>query len=268
MSSKSGRVLTIAGSDSSGGAGIQADIKTITALGGYAASALTALTAQNTQGVDSVEFVKPEFMLAQAESVLSDIGADCIKTGMLANSEMIESLVTLIKKYKTIPIIVDPVMVSTSGDLLLEKASLSLLTEQLFPLAMLVTPNIPEAELLAHILISSDEGMIRAGKKIIEKSGCKAVLVKGGHLKGDTIIDILVTKQGDVERFTSPRIDSKNTHGTGCTLASAIATRIALGETLTDAIKIGRDYVKQAIHHAPGLGKGHGPLGHGWTLQN
>ncbi len=268
MSSKAGRVLTIAGSDSSGGAGIQADIKTITALGGYAACAITALTAQNTERVESIESVKPEFMLAQAESVLTDIGADCIKTGMLANAEMIEALVTLIKKYKTIPMIVDPVMVSTSGDLLLEKGSFSLLKDQLFPLAMLITPNIPEAELLAHILISGEGGMIKAGKKIIEESRCQAVLVKGGHLKGDTIIDILVTKQGDIERFTSPRIDSKNTHGTGCTLASAIATRIALGETLSEAIKISRDYVKQAIHHAPDLGKGHGPLGHGWTLQD
>jgi len=264
--SRQGRVLTIAGSDSGGGAGIQADIKTITALGGYATSAVTALTAQNTQGVFGIEPVSPDFVIQQAEAVLSDIGADCIKTGMLANEKIIEAVVFIARKYKTIPLIVDPVMVATSGDLLLEKEAFNLLTEQLFPLALLVTPNIPEAELLAHILITSEEGMIKAAQKIIDKSGCQAVLVKGGHLKGENIIDVLVTKQGDVERFTSKRIDSTSTHGTGCTLASAIATRIALGEILPQAIIKARDYVRQAIKTAPKIGKGHGPINHGWPL--
>ena len=266
--SKQGRVLTIAGSDSSGGAGIQADIKTITALGGYAATAITALTAQSTQAVLSIEAVKPEFMLAQAEAVLSDIGADCIKIGMLANSKMIKAVIALSEKYKTIPLVIDPVMVSTSGDLLLEKESLNTLTTKLFPKGLLITPNIPEAELLAHVLISGESGMIKAAERIIEKSGCQAVLVKGGHLKGNEIIDVLVTKSGEIERYRSPRIDSTSTHGTGCTLASAIATRIALGDTIHQAIIVARDYVHQAIRYAPNLGKGHGPLNHGWTLKD
>lgn len=266
--SNQGRVLTIAGSDSSGGAGIQADIKTITALGGYASSAITALTAQNTESVIAIEPVKPEFVIKQAEAVLSDIGADCIKLGMLTNSEIIEAVADLIERNKTIPLIIDPVMVSTSGDLLLEKEALNILTSKLFPKALLITPNIPEAELLAHILISGENGMIRAAERIIEKSDCQAVLVKGGHLKGEEVIDILVTKGGEIERYHSPRIDTTSTHGTGCTLASAIATRIALGETLQQAMVIARDYVHQAIRHAPGLGKGHGPLNHGWPLNN
>jgi len=265
---KLGRVLTIAGSDSSGGAGIQADIKTITALGGYAASAITALTAQSTEKVEAIEAVSPYFMMQQAEAVLTDIGADCIKTGMLANSKMIKSVVALAEKYKTIPLIVDPVMVSTSGDLLMEKESLNVLKNELFPKSLLITPNISEAELLAQILISGEGGMIKAAESIIEQSNCQAVLVKGGHLKGDTILDVLVTQQGDIERFTSPRIDTTSTHGTGCSLASAIATRIALGETLHQAIIVARDYVHQAIRYAPNLGKGHGPLNHGWPLNN
>jgi hydroxymethylpyrimidine/phosphomethylpyrimidine kinase len=260
---KKGRVLSIAGSDSGGGAGIQADLKTITALGGYGATAITALTAQNTIGVQAIEAVSPEFMMAQAESVLSDIGADCIKTGMLANEAMIEAVVALTAKYKTIPLIIDPVMVATSGDLLMEKAAYTALTEKLIPKALLVTPNIAEAELLAHILISSEEGMIKAGKKILEQTGCAAVLVKGGHLKGDEAVDILVTQQDEVETFRSPRIASKHTHGTGCTLAAAIATHIARGEMLIEAIMQSRNYVAKAIQTAPGLGKGHGPLNHG-----
>ncbi len=266
--SHQGRVLAIAGSDSSGGAGIQADIKTITAMGGYAATAITALTAQNTQGVQAIEAVSPEFVLQQAESVLSDIGADCIKTGMVARGDIINAVVELVTKYRSIPLIVDPVMVATSGDLLLEKNSFTLLKEKLLPLALLVTPNIPEAELLAHILISSEEGMIKAGKTILEKTKCQAVLVKGGHLKSEQMVDILVTKLGEVERFPTTRIASTSTHGTGCTLASAIATRIALGDSLIQAIPKAQAYVHKAIQTAPKLGKGHGPLNHGWTLVN
>ena len=266
--SKLGRVLTIAGSDSSGGAGIQADIKTITALGGYAATAITALTAQSTESVHQIKAMEPEFVIAQAQAVLSDIGADCIKLGMLANSDIIDAVVALIAKNKTIPLIIDPVMVATSGDLLLEKESLNILTSRLFPKALLITPNIPEAELLAHVLISGESGMIKAAERIIEKSNCQAVLVKGGHLRGENITDILVTKNGDIERYHSPRIETTSTHGTGCTLASAIATRIALGETLQQAMVIARDYVHQAIRYAPNLGRGHGPLNHGWSLKN
>ena len=259
-----GRILTIAGSDSGGGAGIQADLKTITCLGSYGMSAITAITAQNTQKVIAIEPVSPPFMIQQAEACLSDIGADVIKTGMLANHPMIEATVKLVQKYKTIPLIVDPVMVATSGDLLLERDSLSVLTEKLFPQALLVTPNIPEAELLAHILISNEEGMIKAGQKIIEQSGCEAVLVKGGHLKGTELVDILVTKQGDVTPFKTPRIETTNTHGTGCTLASAIATFIAQGNRLDEAVKLATAYVQGAIKHAANLGKGNGPLHHGW----
>ncbi len=266
MSKHLGRVLTIAGSDSSGGAGIQADIKAITALGGYGMSAITALTAQNTQGVLSIQKMQPPFLISQAEACLSDIGADCIKTGMLADQAIVEAVIKLTQKYKTIPLVVDPVMVATSGDLLLEKDSISILIEKLFSQALLVTPNIPEAELLAHILISNTEGMIKAGEKIIEKSGCQAVLVKGGHLKGEKLTDILVTKQGDIKHFESARIDTKNTHGTGCTLASAIATYIARGLTLTDAIEKSCHYVHQSIKYSQGFGKGNGPLHHGWHI--
>lgn len=265
---KQGRVLSIAGSDSGGGAGIQADIKTIMAMGGYASSAITAITAQNTREVEAINLIHPDFVMMQALAVLEDIGADIIKTGMLGSEATIEAVVGLSEKYKTIPVIVDPVMVATTGDILLEKDSLTTMVEGLFPRALLVTPNIPEAELLAHILISGEEGMIKAGKTIIDKSGCQAVLVKGGHIKGDTIIDILVTKEGDIQRYSSPRIDSTSTHGTGCTLASAIATRLALGETLHQAIPVARDYVHQAIRHATKLGEGHGPLNHGWLLES
>lgn len=261
-----GRVLTIAGSDSSGGAGIQADVKTITALGGYGASAITALTAQNTQEVGAIETVSPEFLTQQAEMVLSDIGADCLKTGMLANQALIEATVGIVKRYHRIPLVVDPVMASTSGAMLLEKSGYTALMEQLLPHALLVTPNLAEAEFMAHILISGEEGMRKAGKNILDSTGCQAVLIKGGHLKGEQLVDVLMTQQGEVETFQSPRIESTSTHGTGCTLASAIATQIALGQPLIPAITTARHYVQKAIATAPGLGQGHGPLNHGWPL--
>lgn len=268
MQPKSGRVLSIAGSDSSGGAGIQADIKTITMLGGYAATAITALTAQNTTGVQGVELVSPEFIRQQAKSVLADIGADVIKTGMLANAAIIKEVAKLAGEYLSIPLVVDPVMVATSGDILLEKEALTQLNKVLLPLATLVTPNIPEAELLAHILISREEGMMKAGRRIIDQTGCKAVLVKGGHLEGQELLNVLVTKEGQVKTFHSTRIHTKHTHGTGCTLASAIATGLAQNMPLDAAIQRGCDYVHQAILHAPELGQGSGPLGHGQASSN
>ena len=259
-----GRVLSIAGSDPSGGAGIQADIKTITALGGYAASAITALTAQNTTGVFGIYDVSPDFITRQIELVLSDIGADAIKTGMLHKAEVIETVAASLKNHAGIPLIVDPVMMAKGGASLLEAAAIEALKTRLIPVAQLVTPNVPEAELLSGIYIPNVAGMIRAGQEIL-KLGAKAVLVKGGHLAGPKVTDILVTAQGE-KSFESERINTKHTHGTGCTLASAIATGIAQKLPVDEAVRRARDYVWEAIKQAPGYGKGNGPLWHGHTV--
>jgi hydroxymethylpyrimidine/phosphomethylpyrimidine kinase len=260
------RVLIIAGSDSGGGAGIQADIKTVTILGAYAASAVTALTAQNTQGVSGIFPIPPDFISQQINVVLSDIGADCIKTGMLHSAAVIEAVVESLKRYPSIALVVDPVMVAKGGEPLLESEAITALKEKLLPRAYLVTPNVPEAELLSGTLISNEDGMAAAGKRILQSTGCKAVLVKGGHLKGERVCDLLVTEAGETP-FYSSRIDSYHTHGTGCTLASAIATGLARGASLSQAIEKARHYVHEAIVTAPGLGHGHGPLNHGWPLQ-
>jgi len=254
-----GKVLIIAGSDSGGGAGIQGDIKTITSLNSYAATAITALTAQNTEGVSGIHAVPKEFVKQQIESVLLDIGADVIKTGMLLNKDIIEAVAETISSYK-IPIILDPVMIAKGGKALLEDDAIDALKEKLIPLSLLVTPNIPEAEKLSGKAISSKEDMIEAGKFIKESLNANAVLIKGGHLKGDDIYDILITD--DIEVLESKRIDSKNTHGTGCTLASSIAAFVSKGENISDAVKNAREYVKKAIETAPDIGKGHGPLNH------
>lgn len=255
-------VLIIAGSDSSGGAGIQADIKTVTVLGGYAATAITALTAQNTNGVQAVHAVPVKFIAEQIKSVLTDIEIDVIKTGMLNKAEVIETVADTIKNYgNDIPIVLDPVMVAKGGAKLLDKKAIASLKKLLIPMAVMVTPNIPEAEALTGMEIKNSDDMEVAGKKIIEM-GAQSVLVKGGHLQESEVVDVLITTKV-LRHFTGTRIETKNTHGTGCTLASAIATYLAQKESFEDAVLKARDYVRRAIETAPtNIGHGHGPLNH------
>lgn len=260
-----GRVLIIAGSDSGGGAGIQADIKTVTMLGGYAATAITALTAQNTQGVFGIHDVPQDFIAQQIELVLSDIGADAIKTGMLHNAAVIGAVAVSLTSHASIPLVVDPVMVAKGGAPLLQQQAVESLKKKLLPRATLVTPNIPEAEILSGTRISSHTDMRNAAEKILSL-GVQAVLLKGGHLEGDTIFDLLATPH-NVEEFSSPRIATRHTHGTGCTLASAIATGLAQGMGLKTAVEQARAYVQKAIETAPGFGTGHGPLNHSHPLK-
>ena len=260
-----GRVLICAGSDSGGGAGIQADIKTVTALGGFATTAITALTAQNTMGVSSIIEVPINFLLEQIRVVLSDLGADCIKTGMLHNAQVIEAVSEAIekdggKKY----LVVDPVMVAKGGHELLELSALHALKSHMIVRADLLTPNIPEAELLTGLEISDIDTMRRAAYAILEM-GSKAVLLKGGHLKDETLTDILVTKDAE-KTYSGPRLLTKHTHGTGCSMASAVATGIAQGDTLERAVQRAKAYVFTAIKTAPQFGKGHGPLNHAHTV--
>lgn len=258
------RILIIAGSDSGGGAGIQGDIKTVTCLGGYAATAITALTAQNTTGVYGIYDVPDDFIKQQIELVLSDIGADAIKTGMLHKTSVIETVEYTLMGYSNIPLVIDPVMFAKGGSALLEPTALDALKTLLIPKAALVTPNIPEAEFLADMRIASIADMKIAAKKILAL-GCKAVLLKGGHLEDETLTDVLYTLAGYIE-FSQTRIHTHHTHGTGCTLASAITTGIAQKMPLEAAVERARDYVRKAIEHAPQLGKGHGPLGHNFTV--
>jgi hydroxymethylpyrimidine/phosphomethylpyrimidine kinase len=256
-----GRVLVIAGSDSGGGAGIQADIKTITALGAYAATAITALTAQNTLGVQGVMPVPPDFVRQQIAVVLDDIGADAIKTGMLADAGIIEAVADeLVTRAGHIPLVVDPVMVAKGGASLLEPGAVAAVKTRLLPLASVITPNLPEAEALAGMPIPDVEAMRRAASVLLAL-GPRAVLLKGGHLPGDTVVDLLATADG-TEEFTALRIASRHTHGTGCTLASAVAAGLAQGMALRSAVLRARSYVRAAIAAAPGFGAGHGPLNH------
>lgn len=261
-----GRVLVIGGSDSGGGAGIQADLKTITVLGGYAASALTAVTAQNTLGVTEVMGVPPRVVALQIEAVLSDIGADVIKTGMLFNASVTaivaERCAALAPHAQ---LVVDPVVVSSTGHELLSAEGREVLLEQLVPRAALVTPNVPEAVLLTGVAIQGPSDLDRAADVFLAR-GASAVLVKGGHLEGDTVVDLLRTVDGDEVRFESPRVHTRSTHGTGCTLASGIAAGIAEGLTLRDAVARARDFVVGALEVSPGLGKGIGPLNHGYRI--
>lgn len=264
MAKAQGRVLIIAGSDSGGGAGIQGDIKTVTCLGGYAATAITALTAQNTQGVFGIHDVPDDFVRQQMELVITDIGADAFKTGMLHKASVIEVISYTLSGYKDIPFVLDPVMFAKGGHALLQPDAMETLKRKLIPLAHVVTPNIPEAEALANMRIATTDDMQRAAEAIL-KLGCKAVLLKGGHLDGDTVTDVLASPEG-FEIFTQPRLHTPHTHGTGCTLASAIATGLAQGMTLRDSVIRARDYVRKAIDAAPGLGAGHGPLKHNYNV--
>jgi hydroxymethylpyrimidine/phosphomethylpyrimidine kinase len=254
------RVLTIAGSDSGGGAGIEADIKTISALGAYACTSITALTAQNTLGVFGVHPVPAAFVRLSIETVLADIGADAIKLGMLANAEIIEAVAATLPG--DIPLVLDPVMVATSGAVLLPEHAIAALCALLIPRADIITPNLPEAARLTGLPVGTQAEQIAAGKALLAM-GAKAALIKGGHASGDTLTDLLITPDA-VEMFTLPWIDTRNTHGTGCTLASAIATGLAQGMGLADAVRRARLYLQTAIRAAPDFGKGHGPVNHLW----
>jgi hydroxymethylpyrimidine/phosphomethylpyrimidine kinase len=260
-----GRVLIVAGSDSSGGAGIQADLKTVTALGGYAATAITALTAQNTQGVFGIVGVEPDFIAQQMQCVMEDIGADCIKTGMLHNATVINTVATVLERMAVdIPVVVDPVMYAKGGDSLLDPMARDTLIRKLLPRAALITPNVREAEALSGLIIRESDDLATAARKLLEL-GPAAVLVKGGYLGGENVTDWLAWP-GGFEALTAPRITGRNMHGAGCTLASAIATGLAQGMILKEAVRRALVYVREAIRTAPVLGKGYGPLNHGHTV--
>ena len=261
----SGRVLIIAGSDSGGGAGIQADIKAITMLGGYAMTAITAITAQDTTGVHGVWPVALEAVTAQMTACLTDIGADAIKTGMLGSSPLVEQVAeTLDMLARDVPRFVDPVMVATSGDTLVDEKAVSAIASLMMSGAALVTPNAPEAEVLTGKAVDGVNGQRRAAEALLAQRA-KGALVKGGHIPGRVVTDVLQTEQGEW-LFESERIETSSTHGTGCTLASACAALTAQGQPMPDAVEAARLYLHEAIKHAPGLGRGHGPVAHNWKL--
>lgn len=257
------KVLTIAGSDSSGGAGIQADIKTITAHKMYAMSAITALTAQNTTGVYGISEVSPEFVAQQIDCIFNDIRPDSVKIGMVSSSAIIETIVQKLKEHKAENIVVDPVMVATSGSKLISDEARDTLINKLLPIATVITPNIPESEVLCGFEIKDEDGMVRAAEKIAE-SFKGAILVKGGHLVNDAI-DLLY-ENGRSSWFSSERIDNPNTHGTGCTLSSAIACNLAAGYSLEDSIRNAKEYLTGALRAMLDLGKGSGPLDHMYRI--
>ena len=258
-----GRVLIIAGSDSGGGAGIQADLKTITMLGGYGATAITAITVQNTLGVTAIHPIPDAVVAAQARAVLSDIGADIIKTGMLGSRSLVETVAGLIDDAG-VPAVIDPVMVAKGGAGLLDADATATLKALLVPRAALLTPNAPEAEALTGLAVTDLNGARRAADALLAQ-GARAVLVKGGHIPGVRVIDLLATRDGET-LFEGERIETRHTHGTGCTLASGCAVGLAQGLSLTEAVARAWAYVAEAIRRAPGLGAGHGPLDHGWPL--
>ena len=260
-----GRVLIIAGSDSGGGAGIQGDTKTVTALGGYAMTAITALTAQNTRGVFGIHPVPEPFIAQQIELCLSDIGADAIKTGMLHSAGVITTVAATLDVYPTIPLIVDPVMVAKGGAPLLESHALHALRYTLIPRAAIITPNLPEAEWLLGRPIAGDTA--EAATELLQL-GCAAVLLKGGHSQDAVITDIFVSRQSPPMVLKATRLSTRHTHGTGCAFASAIAAGIAKGLAMPEAVKNAHAYVQQAIANAPGFGNGHGPLGHGVGIRD
>jgi hydroxymethylpyrimidine/phosphomethylpyrimidine kinase len=256
------RALTIAGSDSGGGAGIQADLKTFAAHGVYGTSAITALTAQNTRGVTGVHVVPSEFVTAQIEAVVADIGCDAVKTGMLASAAIVEVTAAAVESLDLPNLVVDPVMVAKGGDRLLAEDAVHAIKSTLLRLARVVTPNVPEAEVLSGIRIGSLDDMRRAAASIL-KLGPKAVIVKGGHLDGAQAIDLLIDAHGE-HVLTAPRLDVRHTHGTGCTFAAAIAARLALGAPLDEAARLAKEYVTGAMRHGIDVGSGHQPLGHFW----
>ena len=258
------RVLSIAGSDSGGGAGIQADLKTFAALGCYGMTAITALTAQNTQGVRAIHGVPPDILRHQIDAVIEDIGVDAVKIGMLHAPEIVLAVAEAIDRHALRKIVLDPVMVATSGAVLIDNPAIAVLERELFPRAVLVTPNLDEAALLVGRPLRNAQDMERAANELLAR-GAHAVLLKGGHLPGDTVIDLLVTAQGGKHWMQAPRIQSPNTHGTGCTLSSAIAAGLALGQPLLEAVEMARAFVRAAMLAGARVktGAGGGPLNHG-----
>ena len=256
--------LSIAGSDPSGGAGIQADIKTMTMNGVYAMSVVTALTAQNTTGVWGIQECEPEFLLQQLDAVFMDIYPDAVKIGMVSSKELIHIIADRLKHYKAKNVVVDPVMVSTSGSPLMQAEALAVLTEKLFPLATLITPNIPEAEILSGMSIGDSDDLLKIAKNISESFGC-SVLIKGGHNVSNA--NDLLYSNGEYKWFCGKRIDNSNTHGTGCTLSSAIASNLAKGFDLTESVKRAKEYISDALSAGLNLGEGSGPLMHNFDLK-
>jgi hydroxymethylpyrimidine/phosphomethylpyrimidine kinase len=256
------RALTIAGSDSGGGAGIQADLKTFAAFGVYGTSAITALTAQNTLGVSGVHVVPAEFVTAQVEAVVSDIGCDAVKTGMLATAATVEAVVAVIDALELPNLVVDPVMVAKSGDRLLDADAVHAVRASLLRRARIVTPNLPETEILAEIRVGSRDDMREAARRIAAL-GPAAVLVKGGHLPGEEVVDVLFDR-GAFHEFVGPRIEGRATHGTGCTVAAGITAGLALGQELPAAVEAAKAYVVGAMRHGIAVGHGHQPLDHFW----
>ena len=259
-----GRVLILAGSDSGGGAGIQADIKAVTMMGGYAATAITAITIQNTLGVHGVHPLPLDVITAQARAVLDDIGTDAFKTGMLGSVDVVETVAALLDAADA-PAVVDPVMVAKGGHPLLPDLAVEAVKSLMIPRAALLTPNAPEAEALTGFAVHDLDGQRRAGEALLAM-GARAVLMKGGHVPGVTVIDLLMTTEGETV-LESERIDTRHTHGTGCTLASACAAGLALGRPMEVAVAEAWAYVGEAIRRAPGLGGGHGPLDHAWPVR-
>ncbi|MBN9319432.1 MAG: bifunctional hydroxymethylpyrimidine kinase/phosphomethylpyrimidine kinase [Caulobacterales bacterium 68-7] len=264
-SSAKGRVLILAGSDSGGGAGIQADIKAVTALGGYAATAITAITVQNTVGVSDVFSIPPAIVTAQARAVLDDIGADAFKTGMLGDAAMVAAVAEVLAGAPAIPAVVDPVMIAKGGAPLLAAEAVSAVKSLMIPNAALLTPNAPEAAALTGLVVETADDLRRAGEALLGL-GAKAVLMKGGHLEGPRVVDLLLTPDGETA-FEAERLDTRHTHGTGCTLASACAAGLAQGLPLVEAVARAWAYVQEAMARAPGFGAGHGPLDHAWPLR-
>ena len=260
------RVLSIAGSDSGGGAGIQADLKTFSALGCYGMTAVTALTAQNTTGVQAIHGVPASFLKAQLQSVLDDIGVDAVKIGMLHSPDVVEVVAWAIDHYGLKQVVLDPVMVATSGDRLIAEETVSVLVRELFPRVQLITPNLDEASLLLQQTLTEVDQLHNAAHALLDM-GAKAVLLKGGHLPGDVLCDVLQTPGNDAVVFEATRIHSRNVHGTGCSLSSAIAAHLASGKTMADAVAAARAFIRRAIADGAGVktGEGHGPLNHGFA---
>jgi hydroxymethylpyrimidine/phosphomethylpyrimidine kinase len=266
---KYNRVLTIAGSDSGGGAGIQADIKAISALGCFATSAITAVTVQNTLGVEAVHPIPLDILRGQIEAVLSDIGTDAVKIGMLHSAEVVEVVADVLQKYNIRNVVLDPVMVSTSGHRLIEESAIDTLRRVLIPRARVITPNIPEAEILAGVKITANDQLAEVARQL-SQGGTVSVLLKAGHLTEDRLVDIFYNAEQDtITELPSARVYTPNTHGTGCTLSSALAALLAKGYELTDAARGAKEYINQAIVSGARyeIGGGHGPVDHFWALR-
>ncbi|MBC7608611.1 MAG: bifunctional hydroxymethylpyrimidine kinase/phosphomethylpyrimidine kinase [Polaromonas sp.] len=260
------RLLSIAGSDSGGGAGIQADLKTFSALGCYGMTAITALTAQNTTGVRAIHGVPPQMLRDQIDAVVEDIGVDAVKIGMLHSPDIVQTVAEAIDRHALANVVLDPVMVATSGAVLIDNPAIAALVRELFGRAVLVTPNLDEASLLVGRSLLSEQDMEAAAHELLAK-GARAVLLKGGHLEGDVVSDLLLTQNGAPHWMRAGRIDTANTHGTGCTLSSAIAAHLALGMPLLDAVEAARQFVRGALAAGAGVrtGAGSGPLNHGYA---